>query len=1063
MRIRRSIDGAIIEVSDAEGAQLLQVKDTTGNPAYSQPTVAQEVTPQVAAVQKEADTTLANKVGVGANALIGGVSFGLFGDNSQEARRLAGENPGAAKVGAAASAFVPFGGEAALGNLANKAFGVGKGLSKARNVASAVTQVVGSTLATNTVTAVRTGDYSALTEGVSPGVLLSTAGITALLTHRAQGQAAKAARVAEAAESVAKAEQAVAKAESKAASGVSKLDTDAYADIRASMDREVTKLDDGRKAMKDVEKQYAQAQELQANTAIDRAKYERDVAKHNAQEAQRVNAVKSGQTQATYEAEVAAHQASIEAERAKLFKQYAKEQGFPVPKTGKLGAIAPLPAEHQAGFDRFLKDRGLGHLTKEADGVMSLPDRFQAHLRALGDEVPTTEKDMRKLWDEFLDQEGYQSAGKMPKRTIEATDKADNVYEGFYPEHGLRKLEPDEAARSFKFHGEIGEAGKREMVLTAEQARTLTPGRAIAMLAKLSADEGQVLLRMMSPEARAQTLLHQAGILRHAEAKTLQTHSLRTTATSERSARLRLELEDAMTHTVKAKPTAEVRAPIKAPKPLTPEDLDPTPRPYPHPEPITDFTEHVNSLGKQYEEVTQAVNALEGLKLPKTIKGFTKMDSGSFDKMAESVRTLKAHPNPEVAAVGEQVEAKVHKALSNMGVDVDKMVESEGDVMGVLSHTRRELRDHPARMQAYKAEMAAAQKELKAAQASALENGGAARGGIRQQFGGIFGRYMGSKLLTGAAMAAGFSGNGVVAALGFAAGGAWGGAAGKGLMGKKLLSIEAMAAKAERGMKIAESIQSVLKYGVRATAAVSAHERIFATRNEDFAAFFPEGKPADDSQAIMELALRHASDMQDPKSAGHRAAGDLVISNPELAKSVAATTAAKLHVMAKVLPAVPPNGYSSKGGRYPLLHPETIDRVKRACSALLHPTECLGRMIENGRFPQQELDIIRETTPDLYMEAVMGMANELYATDEDGKTVISKMHPDVQLEFARGLGIDSIPGSAPGYIAAMQQMHAVSHQPKPNDTPKPLSSGNGIRAPGPEQSSTATESQRSTY
>lgn len=520
-----------------------------------------------------------------------------------------------------------------------------------------------------------------------------------------------------------------------------------------------------------------------------------------------------------------------------------------------------------------------------------------------------------------------------------------------------------------------------------------------------------------------------------------------------------------MNETLTPKATNAVKAPLKGPKPLAPEDLDPTPRPFPQAPPITDFTERINSLGTQYEEVSKAAKALEGLRLPNTAQGFVKMEAPAFERMAESVRTLKAHPNPDIAAVGEKVEATVRKTLTNMGIDVDRMVETEGDVMGVLNHTRKELRDHPARKAAYLAEMKAAKAELKTAQASALENGGQVSGGIKQQFGGIFGRYMGSKALTGAAVAAGFSGNGVVAALGFAAGGAVGGSAGKAAMGKRLMSVEAMLAKAERGAKLAEAYASISKLIPRigAKASTSTWHKIFETKEEDFAAFFPEGeKPENDSHGIMELALRMASAIQDPKSAGYRAGRDFVGTDPALAKAAADITAAKIHAMATVLPPVPPNGYSSKGGRYPILHPETIDRVKRACSAILHPTDCLARMIENGRFPQQELDIIRTTNPDMYAEAVMGMANELYAEDENGKTLLSKMHPDVQLEFARGLGIDSIPGSAPGYIAAMQQMHAISHQPKPNDQAKPLSSGQGIRAPGPD-SSNATEAQRSTY
>lgn len=1068
MRLYRTADGTIIEVADAQAAQLLQTKDKNGQPAYTQVTAAQEVKPLAADIQNQEDTSIGNKLEVGANFLRKGASLGLSGDNSARADYLASQNKDAVIAGTALSMFVPGSGEAALGNLATKVAGVkgAVGVSKVvrAGVAGSATMAAGA-LANDVGTALNTGDYSAIGDGLSPAAIVAGGFLTAGLEAKAARMESKVARVKASSDRVAQAEKAVAAVERKATSGIDKLDTDAYAEIKQTLSKEATNIEDARKAAKDVERQYQQAQKLQTEAPILSAKYERDAAAWGSSEQARSQAVASGQVQAAHDAEVAAYQAEVAAERAKHFNQYAKEQGLPKPKLSKSGEIAPLPAEHKAGFDRFLKERGMGHLTDEAAGLQSLPDRFMAHIKGMGDDLPTTPKEMRKVYEDFIESEGYQVAKQMGKRTIQETDAADNVYQGFYPEHNLRQLDLDEAARTFHFTGEIGQKGERAMVLTADAARTLTPGRAVTLLEKLSADEGQAMLRMMSPEARAQTLLHQAGVIRHADANILQKHQLaRPHATNERAARLRLELEDAMNETLTPKATNAVKAPLKGPKPLSPEDLDPTPRPFPQAPPITDFTERVNSLGKQYEEVGQAARALEGLKLPNTAQGFVKMEAPAFERMAESVRTLKAHPNPDIAAVGEKVENTVRKTLTNMGVDVDRMVETQGDVMGVLNHTRKELRDHPARMQAYRAEMKAAQAELKSAQAAALENGGQITGGIKQQFGGIFGRYMGSKMLTGAAVAAGFSGNGVAAALGFAAGGAMGGAAGKAAMGKRLMSTEAMIAKAERGMKLAEAYSKladlVPKLGAKAS--TSTWHKIFETKEDDFAAFFPEGKPKNDSHGIMELGLRMASAMQDPKSAGYRAAKDFIGTDPALAQSIAQTTSAKIHAMANVLPPVPPNGYSSKGGRYPILHPETIDRVKRACSAILHPTDCLARMIENGRFPQQELDIIRNTSPDMYAEAVMGMANELYAEDEHGKTLLSKMHPDVQLEFARGLGIDSIPGSAPGYIAAMQQMHAVSHQPKPGDQAKPLSSGQGIRAPGPD-SSNATEAQRSTY
>ena len=1158
MRLYRILDGAIIEVADAKASALLSAKDGKGNPIYRQASIDDAAAQNVKAVQTEADTSVGARVGNIANNLAGGASFGLFQDRSVDAERIARANPVDTTIANLVPAFIPGSGEYALAKAADRAFRVAEGASVVRNVGSAVAQVEASQILNNTSTALHGGSWDAILDGTNPlepGVALTALGV-GTATRIANNKVAKRLALKNAAEGAATAEakvasmvaagpnktQAILDAEAAAAgkaddvskikargpaapdvpkpTGLDKLDTDAYAEIRAKTEVAAKRAGEGKKAKAAIEKQYKQAQEMQANVPIDEAKFARDKAAYDADEAQRVADVQSGKLVADHEAQVAADLAEFQAKRADLYGEYIERTGKNIPGMNKVkgrdgnllsekskikGPVSPQDAE---GFERFLKDSGNGHLTEEAQTMGSLSERFIAKINNLGDNLPEDADGMQRLWNEFLEEEGYVVKGPLPGRGPNTSVAGENKYEGFYPEANLRTLGPDEAGRAFELSDEIGEAGVRKMSIPADKARTLTPARAIKILKNLDPDEAKALLRMMSPEARTQTLMHQAGLLRHADNATLQGHKLRTGAMSERSARFKHELEDAMEQTLKPRNTNEVRVPIKNSRKLTPEDLDPTPRPYPHAPPNQDFTGRVQELGKQYEEVSEAINALDNLRLPKTASSFAKMDSPTFDKMAESVRTLKNHPNPDIASVAEEIEVATHKTLTNMGVDVDTMIESEGDVMGVLNHVRKELRDHPARMAAYQAEVAAqkavkqaeyaselsgakaasgaansdlaaakklgsstyraelgtAKAELKAAQQTAFVSGGAS-GGIKQQAAGIFGRYMGSKALMGVAAAMGFSGNGVMSAVSFAVGGAIGGTAGKNLMGSRLLSTQAMIAKAERGMRLAEAYVKISQLGTRAVAATrsSSFDKIFEDKEDDFDAFFPEGeRPADDSKAIMQLAMQHASQMADPASAAHRFAGETTMTNPNLAQSAIKTVSAKIHAMATVLPPVPPTGFSSKGGQYPLLHPERIDRIKRVCSVILHPTECLARMIENGRFPQAELDIIRETSPDMFAEAAMGIANELYAEDDEGVSVISKMHPNQQLEFARALGIDSIPGSAPGYIAAMQAQAAKSHQPKPNSMAKPLSSGQGVRAPGPD-STNATESQRSTY
>ena len=87
---------------------------------------------------------------------------------------------------------------------------------------------------------------------------------------------------------------------------------------------------------------------------------------------------------------------------------------------------------------------------------------------------------------------------------------------------------------------------------------------------------------------------------------------------------------------------------------------------------------------------------------------------------------------------------------------------------------------------------------------------------------------------------------------------------------------------------------------------------------------------------------------------------------------------------------------------------------------------------------------------------------ELWAEDEDGVSFINTLDQDVQDEYMNALGLDTLPGSAPGYTAFMQQMHATARQPKPDTLAKPLSNGSGYRAPSADNSN-ATNAQQATY
>ncbi len=1045
-------------------------------------------------------------------------------------------------------AALPWSGPGATVGIANKVTGLtriakaGETASVARQVAGGLTSLALDGAASASVTALNS-DASladAFLANMSPGAVLSTAigtGSLAAYQNRAMRRAAKlqgaaddfgkagqkladakeaisapvtkvakdgvmeaaAPELADSAKAVQAAKQRVAEVDLDA--GAMKLDDAAYDELRPTFDKVSSNAKEGKRALADIRRQEAQTVKKHTEAKIDADKYDQDVALYDAKEAARVADIRSGRLVKEHAEQVAAHAQGQAAELVKLKKQYATQQG------SKKGVFLP---EHEEGFDRWLKETDMGHLSQEGKAMGSLADRFEARLQAMGEDVPTTEDGIRKLFSEFAEDEGYRIAKPIPGRKTVEVDEGLAAYDGFLPEHNLRPLSPDEASRTFEFTGQIGSEAKRKMTLTADQARTLSSGRALELLGGLDAHDREALLRMMSPITRAHVLLKSAGLIRHADANLLKFHKMRTTPFSERSARLRHELEDAFVETFDTNKAAIARAPKTAPKALTAEDLDETIRPFPGAKPITDYSEQINALRTKAAEVESAVQHLDNLRLPTTAKGFVKMGGPEFNKMSESVRALKNHPNYDIADAAQEVEDGVRKTLENMGVDVEAMVESEGDVMGVLTHVRKELRDHPGNVAKLKAEAKAeyeaakqadmdlskrtkaaaneaggaeaaaikvdkatkraayetAKGDFKAAEAAAIGAGGAAvEGGIKRQAAGIFGRYMGSKILMGAAAAAGFSGNGVMSAAGFAIGGAFGGAAGKAAMTRKVMSVEAMIQKAQRSERMAKVIGAVSQLGQRvAPRANSTYNTIFATKEEDFEDMFDgQAKPADDSEAVYLLATMGAAAFSDPPSAGYRATGDMPFTNPKVAVNLAKAMERKIHALGTVLPAVPPNGFNSVAGSKSKLHPEEIDSVKRAISAITRPTETLSGMIATGHFPQRELDLIRETDPDFYTESMFKLANELFAEDEDGKTVLSKMTHNQQLEFTTAMGIDTIAGSAPGYTAYIQNKHAEARQPKPDSQAKPLSSGNGIKAPSAENNTTSTNAQQATY
>lgn len=1071
MKLKRLADGAIIDVPDAKAATLLSAKDSKGKPYYGPVSDVETGAALTNAAEVEANNTVGAQVGNALNQVAGASSFGLLQDTSDSAKRLAAQHPYQTLAANVATAILPGSAENLAMNLGNKAFRVAEGASALRAGAGAVAGELISDTASSAVTALREDQSmaDAFTDRISPLGLITNGLGTSIAQRSVNKLRGKAAAIADSAQALSESEQAVIKAQREfddAGKAAQRVDQDVYAGLKGDLEGAAAKAEEGRGVLKGLEKQHKHYEDLQANVPIDQAKDLRDRAAWGEKEARRIDDITSGRLQAAKEAEVAEHAAKVEAQRASVYKDYVKDMG-----------LKPKDFPYQAGkpdeaFERFLKDRGMGHLAEEGKSMGSLADRFQARITALGDDVPTTKEDMAKLFHQFAEDEGYQISKRMPARKVTAVSQEDNLYEGFYPEHGLRPLDADEAAQTFEFYGEIGQAGKRKMVLTADKARTLTPGRLAELREGLDPASAERLLKMASPTTRAHTLLHEAGLLRHASNDVLQARKLAPVKTSERAARLRLEAEDAFNETFTPTKEARVRAAKEGPAPLTAEDLDPTPRPYPHEPPTADYTANVQALAGEVDEIRQAVTHLDNLKLPKKVNGFVNMDTRDFDKMAESVRATKANANPDIAEVGTEIEARVNKVLSDMGVDVEAMVKTgEMDTMGVLGHVRKELRDQPARIKELKrmaaAELKAAKEGYKGATANAIANGGAAtaRQGRSwvQQAGGIFGRYMGSKALVAGAIGLGFSGNGLVGAAAFAVGGALGGTGGKAALSRKVMSVQALMDKAERGARLAEAIAKTVDVTRRAQGPTrTAYESIFEGKDETFASLFPNGKPADDSEAIYQLATENAAAFADPASHGYRSTGDMPFTNPKLALATSKSIERKTHALATIMPEVPPPGYNSNAGNRAPLHPEVIDQVKRGIQAIINPTDTLIGMLETQHFPQQELDLIRETNPDMYMETMFKLANELWAEDENGVSFINTLDQDVQDEYMNALGLDTLPGSAPGYTAFMQQMHATARQPKPDTLAKPLSNGSGYRAPSADNSN-ATNAQQATY
>ncbi len=1147
------VDKVSREVDEATATRLLNDKSGRWQPASVGTAVA--ATEAANAAEAREFDTVGDELAAGANAFIGSTTLGLLRDDSATAKLQAKHNPNAALVGDIAGLVNPF-------NPANKVASVASAPLKAKRLLQT------SKLARAGIGAAEAALETAVQDVVTQGAAVALgdrrmadvhfdAGTYALVGAVAgplYGKAAKLSARADvadaflaekrglAAKTTAATEEAIA-AEAKAGEAVTaaadKLDNARFGEGLAARDKTINEARDKFDVLRNTQVPGPPAEQwdmltkrvdevtktdIQANydelykRADDlerlQANVPKDIEAHTAAEA-RWNAAEQARV-----ASVGANFAdtvspAVQSQRDVLRKTWEREVG-----KKQMTAYSQAGVNLDDEFNNWLLRKNRGDLLPEGVAQGHLSDAYMREISALGDAVPTTEAEFLKLFDDIAARNGYvrkADAKAVKQKTGEVVDAADQMFEGYLPEDGLRALDADEATRTYELYGQIGDASKRKMQLSAEQARQLSTGRMVQVYNSLDDAGKQVYLRALSPTTRFALLGKVTGVIGYADAKTLQSHALRTTQFSERAARTRAEL----LHSLEEQfvPTAEARIRPSLDPALAPNYVDNRPnvpaRPYPGPKPKTDYSAELKGAVDRVNKINAAGEALRSLKLPKNPEQFIKMADHQLDAWVAAAKAAKASDVPEAYRAIGHVEESITSLLERSGLDAAAYA-TPFDGLRVLRNTHRnaraahgeaiatagrELRDTTAAAKAVygdsvskaSRELAEAKKGLKqtekatagvnktnALSAKDLENQARELGLVRREGGRlaplreaavIGSRYLGSKvgMMLGGPLgtlgkAAGFAGLGSLSA-----------AAAKQAVsgGKRVMSDDAIVALARRQRRLAAAAEVAVTAGKRLSG--SARGGQLAGR---MSAVFPPdsgsavlrelagedyGGPIDDESLMRKvLASVPPAAVANAAEYAYDQVKHLIPSNPKGAQALHEALTVRYQVLGEMTQEANPEqfrGYVKM--KDPPLSRMWIAQQQRVLQALYYPTETLARAVETGYFPTKELNVIRRTSPDAFAEAQFYVAQKLLAEGPDGVAALAKLPYDSRRQYARFLDIQAEGSDTPAYIVEMQTAHAAAGAPDESDPAAKRPRGNAARPIEPyEQTAAQKTSQR---
>jgi hypothetical protein len=459
---------------------------------------------------------------------------------------------------------------------------------------------------------------------------------------------------------------------------------------------------------------------------------------------------------------------------------------------------------------------------------------------------------------------------------------------------------------------------------------------------------------------------------------------------------------------------------------------------------IVKMLDRVGIDATQFETPTKGLAAYRSM-----AKEATAVHVGKYQDLASRIS--------QEAKYGKEIEGEISRA-SKMDAQYAAQVEKSRQKEMKLSmaydkatdaSVKAEIRSEIADLNA---SMKSGRKEL-ALEAQGL--GYTTKGGGSKKIGGIIART--------AAETTAFSATAKIAGggfLGMAAGRAMGGLTRK-IMGqgysqasKVAMSYEAIKSLVTRQRKIGNALQKAAER-MRFIGPASrrmAIANVFRS-DDEIAQDIAVGTPP--REFIKQVMTEVAKTRKDVPSAAYYAISEFIPEQPAYAKSLSEAVENLYNVISESMPSPTYRGYPSPTVK---LSDRQVSDTMRRLDTAIRPADAMARMIEHGTFPTEHLSIIKRVAPDMYVEAVMGVAAQVMETGADGRTVYEKMPSHQRREYSRLMGIPMEAADQPAYILSAAEMYKAERQPKEN-APQAMRGSPG----SPIAPMMDSESQKTTY